>query len=106
MAERPSQEPISRIRGLGALTSGMKDVQRGMLPENQSWVSVNLYRLSDGMVVESWGGGEHAHFWNFRLAYHALSLRKGFAGDEGVGVFPLETNVRRARQCFAAATLS
>ena len=77
VAERPSQEPISRILGLEVLTNGIKDVQRGMLPENQSWVSVNLYPLDSlfgGVVAESWCGGESAYPRNFLSAYHALFL--------------------------------
>ena len=87
VAERPSQEPISRIRGSGVLTSGIMDVQRGILRENQSWVSVNLYpldSLSDGMAVESWCGDEPMHLWNFLQAYHAFSRCMGeIIGDEG-----------------------
>ena len=84
VAERPSQDPISRIRGLGVVTSGINDVQRGMFPENQSWVSVNLYSLIPsfvGVIVGFWLTGESECFRRTTLcAYHVLSLREGFLG--------------------------
>lgn len=78
-AERPSQEPISRIRGLRVLMSGIKDVQGEMLPENQSWVSVNLYPLDSffgRVTVESCPGGKSTRFQSITFAHHTLLLHK------------------------------
>lgn len=77
-AERPSQVPISRIRGLEA-TSGLKDVQLGMWHENQSWDSVNLYPLISSFVVESWSECECMQFAEI-LALTMSPSPQGFSG--------------------------
>ena len=77
VAERPSQDPISRILGLEASTNGIKDVQRGMFPENQSRVSVNLYSfvlMFDAIVIESYKfASKFVHFLGAFLVLAMLS---------------------------------
>lgn len=46
-AKRPSQNPISKIRGLGEVSIGKRLFQDGILWVNQSCVGVNSYSFVD-----------------------------------------------------------